>query len=1037
MGRCTHQMAELEHPSSLHLPDKLRRQFADLEHRLWSLETTAAVCSALVGLILSYLLLFVSDRIWDTPVGLRMIITLAGVGVGLVSGWRWAWVWVWHRRDQRALANLVQKRFRRLGDRLLGIVELADEKQRPPNFSPALYRAAIRQVATDAAQYDFCDAVRSRFAKMQAGVLLGLVLVVALPLWLVPAAVRNTFQRWIAPSASIGRYTLVQLEGVPARRIVPHGEPFTVEFSVQYRSFWRPAQARSQYERQPRLEASIRDGRVRFQVPGQVRPGVLKIRVGDAIESVAIAPTHRPALRGISAAIQWPDYLEYPRQEEKIQNGSLAVLEGSRISFHGQANRPLASAELRTQGQAPQTLTVRAESFSSDPLNTDGIHQFGFTWKDELGLESVAPWPVSIQPQKDSPPTPEFLDLSREIAILESEVLQLKTAGRDDFGVRELGLVWAMVSEMSSTNSPPQIFRMQAPTSQEKRLETTFRLSPTLLRIPADSAIELRAYAKDSFPGREPSLTPLYRISVLGNERHAELVRQKLESLLARLEEVTRLEEKVAESTRELKELTKEDMATEKARERVGQAKEEQNQTAAQLEELAKEGAKTLREAFRNPTMPEKTLRDWAKNIQEMQELSQQKMQEAAQALKSAEQNKESRSGELAKASEKQDEILQDLQQIQKKVNQGLDDLQALTLAQRLRKVATEEKDIAAQLQKNIPATIGLPAKDLPARYQKVNGFLSGDQEAAQKESQALQGEISRFFERTRQENYGQVSTEMTTAKPAEEMDKVRGLISENISMEAMQQLAAWSERFTGWADILEPKKEGGGSGGGGSGEGGNQFNQLLNQLLSLLRLREGEINVRDRTLLLDQQKEEATRYAEGAKALYGAQRKHLKTVLDLQIHNQFPPLIEPFKEINESMQDVGSLLGEPQTGPPTQVAENKAVDVLSDVINLINEQAKQGGSQQMASQQQMAFLLQMMAPEPGQSQGMAVGRNAGQSSAGGTTDRPAAPLEGDARGQGAEARNVNKASGVIGNLPTEFRDALEDYFNAIEKDGN
>jgi hypothetical protein len=236
----------------------------------------------------------------------------------------------------------------------------------------------------------------------------------------------------------------------------------------------------------------------------------------------------------------------------------------------------------------------------------------------------------------------------------------------------------------------------------------------------------------------------------------------------------------------------------------------------------------------------------------------------------------------------------------------------------------------------------------------------------------------------------------------------------------------------------LEPKKESSSSGSGaGAGEGGNQMNQLLNQLLSLLRLREGEINVRDRTQVLDQQKDDPGRYQDVAQTLYGTQRKLQKAVVEMQLQNQLPPLIEPFKEIYEAMQDVGTLLGEPQTGAATQAAETKAVEVLSDVINLINEQAKKEGASQAASQQQMAFLLQMMAQEKSQSQGMAVGRNPGRSTAGGTTDRPTTPLEGDAQGKGADARNVNKASGVIGNLPTEFRDALENYFHEIEKEGN
>ena len=66
------------------LPQELRQKFVDLERRLWTLETVVAVCSVLAGLILSYLILFLSDRLWDTPVWLRVIISAGGAGVYLV-----------------------------------------------------------------------------------------------------------------------------------------------------------------------------------------------------------------------------------------------------------------------------------------------------------------------------------------------------------------------------------------------------------------------------------------------------------------------------------------------------------------------------------------------------------------------------------------------------------------------------------------------------------------------------------------------------------------------------------------------------------------------------------------------------------------------------------------------------------------------------------------------------------------------------------------------------------------------------------------
>ena len=69
---------------SLQIPEGLRQQFSVLERRLWWVDTIIAICGALSGLVVSYVLLFVSDRFWDTPQVLRTLFTLAGLAV---SAW--------------------------------------------------------------------------------------------------------------------------------------------------------------------------------------------------------------------------------------------------------------------------------------------------------------------------------------------------------------------------------------------------------------------------------------------------------------------------------------------------------------------------------------------------------------------------------------------------------------------------------------------------------------------------------------------------------------------------------------------------------------------------------------------------------------------------------------------------------------------------------------------------------------------------------------------------------------------------------------
>jgi hypothetical protein len=1032
-------MAEAENQFSVSLPDDVRRRFSELERRLWKVETTVAVCLALSGLTFSYLVLFLSDRIWDTAVGPRVFMSLIGLGIVLAAVSRWSLRWIFKRRDLKALSILVQQKYRRLGDRLLGIVELADEKERPPHFSPALYRAAIEQVADDARKFDFQEAVSLRPAKAQAGTAIALFLLAWLPAAAVPQASWNAFQRWATPWAAIKRYTLVNIAGLPAKQIVPHGEPFEVVSSVEYRSFWHPARALGQYERQPVIKTSVQDERVQLKVPGQVQAGRLSVRVGDARREVPIEPTHRPSLKDLTARVDLPEYLKYPALTENIRSGSLTVLEGSRVSFRGKITRGLKSAEFAVESGDPLGLAVQGDSFASGPVNLDGAFHCSFMWQDELGLETAAPWRLAVQSQKDLPPLPELPEMNREIAVLETEVVSLKGVAQDDFGVRELGLTWNLISDWQPTNSSAALqFKHEAASAQEKKLERTFKFNPALLRIPAGSLVELRAYAKDFFPDREATESPVYRIYVVGNEQHAEMVRQKFESLLGRLEEVTRLEEKIVDETRELKELPQEKLSEEKASDQIADTLEDQEQNKANLEQLSREGTQMLQEAFRNPLLPEQTLREWADTVQQMQGLTQDKMPQAAESMKAAQQNPKSREQSLAKALEKEEEILEALQKMQQMVNKKLDDLQAMTLAQRLRKVGTEEKEIESRLHKNLTATIGLLPKDLPLRFQRANTNLATFQSRAEQETKTLHGEISRFFERTREPNYGQVSKEMADVKTTEELDKVRGLIAENISMEAIQQLGRWSTQFNAWAELLEPKSSSaGGAGGGGGGQANDLANLLIQQLLSLLRMREGEINLRERTELLEARKEDTAVYQDGAGALYAGQRQLLRKLAQMQLDNPFPPLEEPLGEIFDTMQGAEAMLGLPRTDDLAVQSETKTIETLSDVINLINEQIQRGGSSQSNASEEMAFLLQMMSPESRQTTGMSMSRNPGRSTMGGNTQQPAGPLQGDAEGKSPDARGVTKTSSLMESTPAEFREALENYFNALEKEAN
>jgi hypothetical protein len=458
-------------------------------------------------------------------------------------------------------------------------------------------------------------------------------------------------------------------------------------------------------------------------------------------------------------------------------------------------------------------------------------------------------------------------------------------------------------------------------------------------------------------------------------------------------------------------------------------------QNAAHLDQLSKQGERSLQEAMKNPIFPADTIRQWSQSTQQWQKLAQQKMQDAANSMQSAQNSSSSQQKSMDDATQKAQDILKALEKMQNKANQQMDDLQALTLSQRLRQAGTHEKDIGGKLLKSAPETIGLMPQELPTKWKQLEASLIEDQNHVLKESDTLQSEISRFFERTQKKNYGEVSKEMKDMHTSDELDHLGGLIGDNIGLQASSGLGQWSGHFQAWSDKLEPKSDSSKS--GQSSKGKSSKKDLTEQLIALLRLRESEMNLHDQTTVLDQQKGDPATFKDRANALSDTQKKLAATLEKIDEQIDLEPLKPSFSETMDAMTQVESVLEKPEAGAPADHAEAKTIDDLSDLVNLINEQAQRPNPQQSSasssSAEEMAFLLKMMQNTP-DAKAMALKSATGYHRNGGTTDQQGHPISGSVTGKNAPSRAVNGASGVIENSPTEFRDALDNYFHGLEQ---
>ena len=150
-------MSLAESRERLQLPETLSRQLDDFRRRVWTVKIIEAVCASAFGIVVAFLTMFALDRVWETPgwprLSLFALVALACAILPLAL-----YRWVWRNRRPEQLARLLSRKHPRIGDQLLGAIELAHDDSEQAR-SRTLVEAAIDQVAADSARRDFRDAV--------------------------------------------------------------------------------------------------------------------------------------------------------------------------------------------------------------------------------------------------------------------------------------------------------------------------------------------------------------------------------------------------------------------------------------------------------------------------------------------------------------------------------------------------------------------------------------------------------------------------------------------------------------------------------------------------------------------------------------------------------------------------------------------------------------------------------------------------------------------------------------------------------------
>jgi hypothetical protein len=1010
------------------------------------METIAAIAGGLAGLFITYVLLFVADRFINTPIAARVVLTTTGAILAAMFAQSWARYWLWTRRGPAQLAKLLQGHFRGLGDRLQGVIELTESKELPENISPALLRAAVRQVAEESGRCDFEKAVPTRPARRWAMAATAVTAMAAVPFLIAPKAATNAAQRWAMPWADIERYTFTTVESLPKDLYVAHGEKFELSVGLRADAQWKPGSATAQINGQEKMTAQVAGNRAVFQFPGQTKDGVLSLRFGDYLRDITVHPLHRPELKELSAKVTMPEYLGYPEQALKLHGSAGDFLEGSKVAFEGTIARGVGRGEVQSTDFTWLATAVENSFKSPSVALADLGTEVRFSWTDVHGLAPVQSYALRVGHAKDAEPRIEVQNMETEMAILPYEAVQFTLAASDDFGLKETWVSWevrqvnAKVEGDKKKEKPKNAFdslwddwkkdgKKDSVTVVKPKQETPrvaggpmvkemlrpVRWAPADWSVAEDTVVELAANALDFYPERKASQSMKFTVFVLSPEKHAERIRERMDNVLKMLDERIRDEERQLEEAKEIAQ--RKDADSEKAGEDIKRAEAGEKQNSEELKKVVAQLQDVMKDALRNKDIQADTMKEYSDIAKKLEEEANPAQNKASESLAKASQlPKEARAGEMKEAQDQQQKALDAMREAAGKMQTTNENLMARNFYNRLRHAASQQFKISDGLKELAKSTVGLKPEEIEDGHKKKFDAVAGNQDGAVKDVGGIQDDMTAFLRRIPNEKYDTVVKEMEETKVIGELGELAGFVRANLGLKSVGKAKQWGEQINKWADSIQSECN-------CKSDGKCEMDpDEMELMIAMVRAAVAQDTIRDQTTELETTKA-ADNYSSEAAKLSGVQSGLSGSVKKLSDDPKYAKFMQKYgptlAKAEELMTESAGELKAPRTDENTTQIHGTIIEVL---VPPDKKGGKPGPQQKM-----MQKMMQQMASKKGNKPG----RNASQNA----SSLAGKAAEGLNAKDKANARVVDKSGGAssAGEWPEEYRDALQSFIQAVE----
>jgi hypothetical protein len=856
------------------IPESLRRQLEDFRKQLWRRKVMEALAAGLIGLLVSFLLIYGLDRIWQTPGWARLLILLGGVSLfgGFAPYWLHRWVWG-HRREEQ-LAKLIAKRYPGLGDRLLGVIELQGQDEAGDSLSPRLRAAAMEVVAAEAGKRKLDEALPVPRHRKWALAALALLVVASAAFLATPKAGLNALERWLKPFSDVERYTFTQLEKPPGYLAVPYGEAFEVALTLAKTSEQRPAYARGQYALQPEIGAKLDGDRYVFRFPGQQEKGTVIFRIGDLRHPLVVEPLQRPSVLSTRAFVAAPDYMSLPDRIVELTTGELSLVEGSVVSFEMDMSRGVrsgsygpgkASGENLAAGFEPMSgaLEILGRKAKTTELRVGQVpFELPFTWVDEFGLSGGSDYRLRIDAVKDAPPVAYTQGLERQKAILPEESMDFEILCEDDFGLKEVGIEWQ--SLVTTPGEVPEItgdLILAKGAPEERRIMKPVVFSPAAFGI-GPQRLALRAFSEDLYPGRGRVYSESIIVYILTREEHSQLLKSQFDRAISELEDLARKELNLLDENKRLDDLEAEDLEKEENRKRLDAQEQAESENAQRMEDLKERMEEVMKGASRNGEIDKQTMKKMADALKSMQELAEKDIPEVRDELREAQEpsnTSEKTKEDVKEAVEKQKDVVEKMKKALEQANDANKRFEASTFVSRLKKASAEQNGIAGTLIETFSRKLlGMRHDELAPSDQMKLTDTSRQQALTGADVRWIQEDLGHYHARTGDAAFKGIMDQMRDSKIDMGLEDVRSKLQLHHSFMATEGAKHWAAKLEEWAATLGDEMNKDGGGGGGEGGGASPEDEDFEFMLRVMKMIQQQQDLRARTRVLEQLKRDA-----------------------------------------------------------------------------------------------------------------------------------------------------------------------------------